>query len=80
MPYAGPPDAEIRLIGQTSPILSGGTTFTCAVSGAKVMGTAPSASVVWVTGLGTQQSAGSSTGTGTGTATFDYFDVVTNGS
>jgi hypothetical protein len=76
VPYTGPPDADITLIGAPSPISGGGTTFTCSVPGAsgKVTGTAPSLSVVWVTGVGALPYSGS------GTATLDYFDVVTNGS
>jgi hypothetical protein len=81
MPYTGPADVDITLSGKPSPITGGGTMFTCSVPGAggKVSGTAPSLSVVWVTGLGALPYSTTSGGSVTGTATFDYFDVITNG-
>jgi hypothetical protein len=82
VPYMGPPDADMMLTGETGPLAAGGAVFTCNVPGAtgKVSRMALSTSVVWVTGLGTQQVVTSSGGDTSGTATFSYFDVVTNGS
>ena len=81
IPYTGPADTDITLSGKPSPITGGGTTFTCSASGGsgKVSGTAPSLSVVWVTGLGALPYSTASGGGMTGTATFNYFDVVTSG-
>jgi hypothetical protein len=79
--YMGPADTDLTLSGRPSPITGGGTEFTCSVPGAagKVSGTAPSLSVVWVTGLGALPYSTTSGGGVTGTAAFNYFDVITNG-
>jgi hypothetical protein len=82
VPYTGPPDSDVSLIGEPSVVAGGGTTFTCSVPGAtgKIVQVALSTSVVWVTGVGALPYTAASGGSATGTARFDYFDVVTNGS